>query len=107
MIIIKIDCCGHPQMSSDIMQFEHLDVLRCYAGKRVRQPVYTGSPPTLIYIFSGTAITNLACKYSGINTLTHRVKAVCSKCTLLESELKHLQEVPTKYKYPKWAIDKV
>ena len=36
MIIIKIDCCGHPQTSSDAMQFEHLDVLRCYVGKRVK-----------------------------------------------------------------------
>ena len=35
-----------------------------------------------------------------INTLTHRAK-------LLERELKHLQVVLTKCKYPKWAIDKV
>ena len=32
MIIIKIDFCGHPQMS---MRFEHLDVLRRYVGERV------------------------------------------------------------------------
>ena len=50
---------------------------------------------------------NLACKYSVINTLTHRAKAVCSNSKLLEGELKHLQEVLTKCKYPKWAIDKV
>ena len=36
MIIIKIDCCGRPQMSSDAMQFERLDVLRCYVGERVK-----------------------------------------------------------------------
>ena len=36
---------------------------------------------------------NLACKYSVINTLTHRAKAVCSNSMLLEKELKHLQEV--------------
>ena len=33
MIIIKIDCCGRPQMS---IWFEHLDVLRHYAGERVK-----------------------------------------------------------------------
>ena len=36
---------------------------------------------------------NLAYKYSVINTLTHRAKAVCSNSTLLKAELKHLQEV--------------
>ena len=30
---------------------------------------------------------NLACKYSVINTLTHRAKAVCSNSKLLEKEL--------------------
>ena len=35
MIIIKLDCCGRPQTSSDAMQFKRLDVLRRYAGKRV------------------------------------------------------------------------
>ena len=33
MIIIKIDMLW---MSSDAMQFEHLDILRCYAGERVK-----------------------------------------------------------------------
>ena len=50
---------------------------------------------------------NLACKYSVINTLTHRAKAVCSNSQLLTRELQHLQEVLTKCKYPKWAFDKV
>ena len=36
MIIIKVDCCGRPQTSSDAMQFKRLDVLRCYAGERVK-----------------------------------------------------------------------
>ena len=36
MIIIKINCCGHPQTSSDAMRFECLDILRCYAGERVK-----------------------------------------------------------------------
>ena len=35
---------------------------------------------------------NLASKYSVINTLSHRAKAVCSNSELLETELKHLQE---------------
>ena len=37
MIIIKVDCCGHPQTSSDAMQFKRLDVLRRYAGERVKK----------------------------------------------------------------------
>ena len=36
---------------------------------------------------------NLACKYSVINTLTHRAKAACSNSKLLERELEHLQNV--------------
>ena len=50
---------------------------------------------------------NLACKYSVINTITHRAKAVCSNSKLLEEELQHLHEVLSKCKYPKWATDKV
>ena len=49
---------------------------------------------------------NLACKYSVINTLTHRTKAVCSNSKLLEEELKHLHEVLYQCKYPKWATEK-
>ena len=50
---------------------------------------------------------NLASKYSVINTLTHRAKAVCSRSKLLEEELKHLDEVLQQCKYPKWAINKI
>ena len=50
---------------------------------------------------------NLACKYSVINTLTHRAKAVCTNSKLPEEEMKHLHEVLQQCKYPKWAINKV
>ena len=50
---------------------------------------------------------NLACKYSVIKTLTHRAKAVCSSSQLLKEELKHLEEVLTQCKYPRWAIQKI
>ena len=50
---------------------------------------------------------NLACKYSVINTITYRAKAVCSNSKLLEGEMKHLYEVLQQCKYPKWAINKV
>ena len=50
---------------------------------------------------------DLASKYSVINTLMHRAKAVCSNSKWLETELKHLQEVLGHCKYPKWALDKV
>ena len=49
---------------------------------------------------------NLACKYSVINTLTYRAKAVCSNSELLKTKLNQLQEVLSQCKYPKWAIDK-
>ena len=50
---------------------------------------------------------NLACKYSVINSLTYRAKAVCSNPQLLKQELQHLEEVLMKCNYPKWAINKV
>ena len=43
---------------------------------------------------------NLACKYSVINTLTHRAKAVCSNSQAAWKELKHLHEVLYECKYP-------
>ena len=49
---------------------------------------------------------NMACKYSVINTLTHRAKAVCSSSQLLKEELKHLEEVLTQCKYPKFGYPK-
>ena len=50
---------------------------------------------------------NLACKYSVINTLTHRAKAVCSNLQLLTEELNHLEGALSKCKYPRWAFQKV
>ena len=50
---------------------------------------------------------NLACKYSVINTLTHRDKAVCSSSSLLKEELKHLEEALTQCKYSRWAFQKI
>ena len=50
---------------------------------------------------------NLAAKYSVISTLTHRAKTICFTPQLLESELKHLEEVLMLCKYPKWAINKI
>ena len=50
---------------------------------------------------------NLACKFSVINTLTHRARAVCSNSELLKTELKHIEEVLSHCKYPKWTIDRI
>ena len=50
---------------------------------------------------------NLVCKYSVINTITHRAKAVCFNSKLLGKELQYLYNILSKCKYPKWAIDKV
>ena len=48
-----------------------------------------------------------AAKYSVINTLHHRAKAVCSNKQLLKEEEDHLQKVLTENKYPMWALNRV
>ena len=64
--------------------------------------------PTHIYLYlQRDSHHNLAGKYSVMNTLTHKAKTVCSNSKLLETELKHLQEVFGHCKYPKWATDQV
>ena len=50
---------------------------------------------------------NLACKFSVVNTLTHRAKAVCSTPQLLKEELNHLERALERCKYPRWAFHKV
>ena len=50
---------------------------------------------------------NLACKFSVVNTLTHRAKAVCSTPQLLKEELNHLERALERCKYPRWAFQKV
>ena len=50
---------------------------------------------------------HLSAKFSVIHTLFHRASPVCSKPELLQQEKDHLRKVPTKCKYPKWALDKV
>ena len=67
--------------------------------------VYTKSTHADLYL-QWDSHNNLACKYTVINTHTHRDKAVCSNPQLLK-ELQHLEEVLMNCKYPKWAIDKV
>ena len=46
---------------------------------------------------------NLAPKYSVINTLIHRAKAICSNPPLLTKELYHLKKVLMWCKYP-WSV---
>ena len=50
---------------------------------------------------------SIAAKYSVINTLHHRAKAVCSNKQLLEDEEQHLKKVLTENKYPMWALNRV
>ena len=50
---------------------------------------------------------SIAAKYSVINTLHHRAKAVCSNKQLLEEEEEHLKKVLTENKYPMWALNRV
>ena len=50
---------------------------------------------------------SIAAKYSVINTLHHRAKAVSSNNQLLKEEDDHLQEVLTRNKYPLWALNRV
>ena len=50
---------------------------------------------------------HLSAKFRVINTLSHRAKTVCSRPKFLQQEMNHLRKALTKYKYPKWALDKV
>ena len=50
---------------------------------------------------------SIAAKYSVINTLHYRAKAVCSNKQLLKEEEDHLQKVLTENKYPMWALNRV
>ena len=50
---------------------------------------------------------SIAAKYSVINTLHHRARAVCSNKQLLEEEEEHLKKVLTENKYPMWALNRV
>ena len=50
---------------------------------------------------------HLSAKFSVIHTLSHRAKTVCSMPELLQQEKDHLRKTVIKYKYPKWALDKV
>ena len=50
---------------------------------------------------------SIAAKYSVINTLHHRAKAVCSNNQLLKEEEDHLQKVLTGNKCPMWALNRV
>ena len=49
---------------------------------------------------------HIAAKYSVI-TLTHRAKIVCSTPKLLGKEIKHLREVLSKWKYPRWVLNRI
>ena len=50
---------------------------------------------------------SIGAKYSVINTLHHRAKAVCSNKQLLEDEEEHLKKVLTENKYQMWALNRV
>ena len=50
---------------------------------------------------------NIAAKYSVIDTLTHTANTVCTTPEVLNEELEHLREALEKYKYPRWAINKI
>ena len=50
----------------------------------------------------------IANKYSVVNTLHHRARALCSNQQLLkEEEEDYVQNVLTKNKYPTWAVNRV
>ena len=62
--------------------------------------VYRKPAHTDLYL-QWDSLHSLACKYSVINTITLRAKAVCSNSKLLDEELQHLYEDLPKCKYPK------
>ena len=68
--------------------------------------VYRKPTHTDLY-FQWDSHHNLACKFSVINTLTHRARAVCSNSELLKKELKHIEEVLSHCKFCKWALNRI
>ena len=49
---------------------------------------------------------HLAAKFSAINTLEHRAKAVCSNNQLLKEENYYLRKALQRCKYPVWALNR-
>ena len=49
---------------------------------------------------------HLSAKFSVINTLKHRAKAVCSNHHLLKEEEDHLNKALRRCKYPEWALSR-
>ena len=49
----------------------------------------------------------IAAKYSVVNTLHHRSRAVCSNQQILKEEEDHLQKVLLANKYPIWVLNRV
>ena len=49
----------------------------------------------------------IAAKYSVVNTLHHRARAVCSNPQLLKKEEEHLHMVLIENKYPAWTLNRV
>ena len=50
---------------------------------------------------------NLSAKYSVTGTLAHRVRSVCTTLGLLNEGLQHLKVALVRFKYPRWAINKI
>ena len=68
--------------------------------------VYRKQTHTDLYLQWDSHHSNAA-KYSVINTLYHRAKAVCFNKQLLEDEEEHLKKVLTENKYPMWTLNRV
>ena len=66
-----------------------------------RKPIHTD-----LYL-QWDSYSELALKYSVINTLTHMAKALCSNFQLLNSELQHPVLALLRSKYPKRATDRM
>ena len=49
----------------------------------------------------------VSAKYSGMGTLYHRAETICSSLHQLQQEVKHLQKVLHRCKYPAWDLNRV
>ena len=67
--------------------------------------VYRKPTNTILYLQWDSHHT-IAAKYSVVNTLHHRARAVCSNQQLLKEE-DHLQKILIENKYPRWALNRV
>ena len=93
------DCRSDGSMPLDTLVIPKPD--SSFSTTVYRKPIHTD-----LYQ-QGDSHHTIAAKYSVMNTLHHRARAVCSNQWLLKKEEDHLQKVLLENKHPIWALNRV